>query len=109
MIEIQLAKLPKGRIATAESVERFTVTGPMVYNRSYAHKIVAFDGPCCELSIEHLHLSAVATVIASEPIEAPRAQLTIAVNERIRINGKAYEVIARRGGDPILTRVKRWS
>jgi hypothetical protein len=100
MIKVQMVELID-RIASAESAERFTVTGPQVYNPSYAHKIVEFDGYCCDAGTGHLHLSAVATVISNDPPER-RKVLNVAIGERVEVDGTVYAIVAQRYGDPVL-------
>lgn len=101
MIKVQMVELID-RIASAESAERFTVTGPRVYNPSYAHKIVEFDGYCCDAGTGHLHLSAVATVIASDPPERQVVVLNVAIGEYIEVDGTVYAIVAQRHADPVL-------
>lgn len=106
MHQITLTSTPD-RVASAESEECFTVTGPGVHNPHHSHRIVEFPGRlecCADLKHEHLHMMSGPVVIAADPVEQRAPELPIAIGDRIKIDGEEWILIARRYADPVLYR-----
>lgn len=110
---IDLVKQTMSGTAAAESVEVFEITGAGVHNRHGVHRITAFYGVCCDTAQVHMHMSALATVIADRPQVQPTlyrvvqpTRYKVSVGDVITVDHEVYRVTARRYADPILVPVR---
>lgn len=107
-LTIDLVKLPAHRIADAESAEIFRVSSDGVtgrlHNPSFNHQVTRFTGNCCDRAASipgHLHMSAVATVIALYP-GTSGVRIDCRIGDAFTIDGVRYTLTNQRYADPIL-------
>jgi hypothetical protein len=92
--------------AAGQSAEVFNVTGRGVYNRSFRHQIYLYNSTgCCNRAAklgEHMHMSAIASVIAAQPLGPRPTVLDIAIDDQIEIDGRLWVLRAQQMADPVL-------